>query len=86
VVDLAVAGCVNTMPEPTLDAVRDHGRFRGDTVTGTAAQSRDELTALAALGIYIAEVCDLLEAEGVQKFIDSWESLRTTVASAMAAG
>jgi len=84
VVDLAVAGCVNTMPEPTLNAVRDHGRFRGDTVTGTSSSSLEELTALAALGIDIAEVCDLLEREGVQKFIDSWESLRTTVSHAMA--
>jgi transaldolase len=84
VVDLAVDGCVNTMPEPTLDAVRDHGVFRGDTVTGTADASRDELTELAGEGIDISEVCDLLEAEGVQKFIDSWESLRATVATAMA--
>jgi len=84
VVDLAVNGCVNTMPEPTLDAVRDHGTFRGDTVTGTAPRSREELTALAAVGIDISEVCDLLETEGVQKFIDSWESLRATVTSAMA--
>lgn len=86
VVDLAVDGCVNTMPEPTLDAVRDHGVFRGDTVTGTAVASRDELTELAGLGIDITEVCDLLETEGVQKFIDSWESLRTTVSTAMAGG
>ncbi len=84
VVDLAVDGCVNTMPEPTLDAVREHGRFRGDTVTGTAAVSREEISELAAVGIDITEVCDLLESEGVQKFIDSWESLRTTVAAAMA--
>jgi transaldolase len=73
------------MPEPTLDAVRDHGTFRGDTVTGTAGRSLDELTSLAALGIDITEVCDLLETEGVQKFIDSWESLRSTVSTAMAA-
>jgi transaldolase len=86
VVDLAVDGCVNTMPEPTLDAVRDHGVFRGDTVTGTAVASREELTELAGLGIDITEVCDLLETEGVQKFIDSWESLRTTVSTAMAGG
>jgi transaldolase len=84
VVDLAVDGCVNTMPEPTLDAVRDHGVFCGDTVSGTYAQSREQLTALAGLGIDISEVCDLLEREGVQKFIDSWESLRETVRLAMA--
>ena len=86
VVDLAVDGCVNTMPEPTLDAVRDHGVFRGDTVNGTSATSRDQLTELAGLGIDITEVCDQLETEGVQKFIDSWESLRATVSTAMATG
>lgn len=86
VVDLAVNGCVNTMPEPTLDAVRDHGQFSGDTVTGTAGVSREVFTHLLELGIDINEVCDLLEREGVQKFIESWESLRTTVATAMASG
>jgi transaldolase len=86
VVDLAVDGCVNTMPEPTLDAVRDHGVYRGDTVTGTAEISRQQLMELAELGIDITEVCDLLENQGVQKFIDSWESLRATVATAMAVG
>jgi transaldolase len=35
VVELAAPGCVNTMPEKTLDAVRGHGNVHGDTVTGT---------------------------------------------------
>jgi len=85
VVDLAVDGCVNTMPEGTLEAVQDHGVFRGDTVTGTAAESAQVVSELAAVGIFLAQVCDQLEAEGVQKFIDSWEELRTTVGAAMAA-
>jgi transaldolase len=38
---------------------------------------------LAGLGIIEADVCETLEAEGVAKFIDSWEQLRTTVARAM---
>ena len=84
VIDLVAPGCVNTMPEPTLDAVRDHGVFRGDTVTGTLDASRAELAALAPLGIDLAQVFDTLESEGVTKFIDSWEQLRATVAAAMA--
>lgn len=83
VIDLAVHGSVNTMPEPTLDAVADHGLVIGDTVTGTAAQSAAVWRDLAGLGIIEAEVCETLEAEGVAKFIDSWEQLRTTVARAM---
>jgi transaldolase len=37
---------------------------------------------LAALGIEEGDVCELLEREGVSKFIDSWEQLRSTVADA----
>jgi transaldolase len=39
-------------------------------------------TELARLGITERDVCDLLEREGVAKFIDSWEQLRATVATA----
>jgi transaldolase len=82
VVDLVVRGCVNTMPEATLDAVADQGVIPDDSVTGTAAESRQVWDDLAAVGIEEQEVCDKLEAEGVQKFIDSWEQLRATVAAA----
>lgn len=83
VVDLVVDGCVNTMPEPTLDAVADHGRVNGDTVSGTAAEAVAVWESLAELGIAEAEVCEKLEAEGVQKFIESWEQLRSSVARAL---
>ena len=83
VIDLAVAGCVNTMPEPTLDAVADHGIVVGDTVTGTAAASALVWQQLEGLGLREAEICAELESEGVTKFIDAWEQLRATVANAM---
>ncbi|NQW72978.1 MAG: transaldolase [Actinobacteria bacterium] len=80
VIDLAVDGCVNTVPEPTLEAVADHGLVLGDTVTGTAIGSAAVWQDLARLGIFESEVCEKLEVEGVAKFINSWESLRSTVA------
>ena len=40
VVDLVAPGIVNTMPEATLDAVADHGVFRGDTIRGTLRRGR----------------------------------------------
>ena len=85
VVDLVVRGCVNTMPEATLDAVAAQGVVPADSVTGTAAASAQVWAALADLGIEELQVCDLLEAEGVTKFIESWEQLRATVAAAIAA-
>lgn len=83
VIDLAVRGTVNTMPEATMDAVADHGVFAGDRVTGTGPESAQVWADLAALGIHQQEVCDTLERDGVRKFIDAWQQLRATVQSAM---
>jgi transaldolase len=77
--ELVVAGVVNTMPEGTLQAVADHGDFRGDTVTGTVAESQAVIDALAALGIDLDEVTTTLETEGVEKFEKSWTDLLGTV-------
>ena len=85
VIDLVAPGCVNTMPQATLDAVADHGVFRGDTVTGTAVESLQVFDRLADLGVDEGDVFEVLETEGVQKFIDSWNELRTTVATALKA-
>lgn len=84
VLDLVAPGCVNTMPEPTLHAVVDDGKFRGDTVSGLAPASEEVLTDLARFGIDIGAICADLEAAGVQAFIDSWEALRSTVEQSLA--
>ncbi|WP_454048799.1 transaldolase [Cellulomonas sp. Marseille-Q8402] len=77
--ELVVAGVVNTMPEGTLQAVADHGDFRGDTVTGTQEEAQRVIDALATLGIEIDEVTEALEREGVDKFEKSWAELLDTV-------
>jgi transaldolase len=81
VVDLAAPHTVNTMPEATLNAVADHGVVSGDRVSGTYDQSRAVLADLAALGIGYDDVIELLEAEGVQKFQDSYAQLAASVQS-----
>ena len=75
VVELVAPGTVNTMPEATLEAVLDHGKVRGDTVTGTYAQAQQVLDDLAAAGISYDDVVDDLEREGLTKFEDAWNSL-----------
>ncbi|MCF8526024.1 MAG: transaldolase [Candidatus Nanopelagicales bacterium] len=82
VLDLVVRGCVNTMPEATLRAVADNGPVPRDTVDGTFAASAEVWSSLESLGISQADVSATLEAEGVTKFIDSWEQLRGTVSAA----
>lgn len=75
VVDLVAPGTVNTMPEATLEATADHGQITGDTVRGTYEQARAELDAVEKLGISYADVVQLLEDEGVEKFEASWNDL-----------
>lgn len=75
VVDLVAPLTVNTMPEPTLNAVRESGVFRGATASlnyESAAQIIDELN---LLGIDISEVAEKLEVEGIDKFIKPWLEL-----------
>jgi len=77
--DLLVANTVNTMPEKTLHAFADHGTVDGDTVTGTGERAKADFDALAAVGIDIDDVYEVLEREGVDKFIKSWAELLDSV-------
>lgn len=83
VTELAVGETVNTMPEKTLEATFDHGAITGDNVTGRYDEATATLDALDALGISYDEVTELLEKEGVEKFIVSWNELLDTVAAAL---
>ncbi|NQX10571.1 transaldolase [Microbacteriaceae bacterium VKM Ac-2855] len=83
VTELAASGVVNTMPEKTLDATFDHGVITGDTVTGSYAEANKVLDAVAAQGVSYADVTELLETEGVEKFIVSWNELLDTVTAAL---
>lgn len=75
VTELVAANTVNTMPEKTLEAVADHGQVTGDTISGTAAAAQAVFDELSAVGIDLADVFNLLEAEGVEKFEKSWGEL-----------
>ncbi|MEO6200064.1 MAG: transaldolase [Cryobacterium sp.] len=85
VTELVAPEVVNTMPEKTLEATLDHGVITGDTVTGFYDDANAVLDALAAQGISYDEVTQVLEAEGVSKFIVSWNELLDTVTVALAA-
>ena len=79
VVELVAPGTVNTMPEATLEAVADHGKVRGDTVTTTYDAALKVFDDLAAAGIDYDAVVDQLEVEGVSKFEDAWNQLIKSV-------
>jgi transaldolase len=75
VTELVAPHTVNTMPEPTIDAVADHGVVKGDTVSGTGSAAQGVFDSLTAAGIDLPDVFVVLEDEGVEKFIDSWKQL-----------
>ena len=83
--ELVVDGCVNTMPEKTMQAFADHGEVTGDTVTGRAAEAAEVFEKLAAVGIDFDDVLVVLEREGVEKFVASWSELVETVTTQLAA-
>jgi transaldolase len=75
VVDLVAKGVVNTMPEPTLHAVDDHGVVTGDSVTGHYVEAQQVLDDLAAVGVDYDDVVQVLEDEAIEKFENSWNEL-----------
>jgi transaldolase len=66
---------VNTMPPETIEAFRDHGEVRGDTVLEGWPEAERLLDELREAGVDYDDVVETLEAEGVQKFADSFDEL-----------
>ena len=58
VVELVAPNTVNTAPEKTIDAVRDHGVIRGNTIEGTYAQASSVFSSLEAIGVDLTDVFD----------------------------
>ncbi|MDJ1371115.1 transaldolase [Gulosibacter molinativorax] len=81
VVDLVAPNTVNTMPEKTLEAVADHGEIRGDVVSDSYHEANKLLDAIDDQGISYTEVTQLLEDEGVEKFVVAWNELKGTVSA-----
>ncbi len=65
---------VNTMPFETIEAFQDHGVVR-ETLSEGVDEARALLQELADAGVDYEVVTATLEAEGVQKFSDSFASL-----------
>jgi transaldolase len=79
VVELAVENTVNTMPEKTLQAVKDHGEVKGDQVRPHYEDARAVMRSLREAGVDYDDVISTLEEEGVEKFVKSWKELLETV-------
>jgi transaldolase len=65
---------VNTMPAETVKAFQDHGEVRA-SLTEDLDGAHRLLEEIAAAGVSYEDVVETLEAEGVQKFADSFHEL-----------
>jgi transaldolase len=70
---------VNTMPLETIHAFQDHGEVRGDTVLEGIDEARDLLERIEEAGVSYEDVVETIEAEGVQKFADSYDEIVESV-------
>jgi transaldolase len=74
---------VNTLPQETLSAYRDHGRPE-PRLEKSPQEAREIMQHLAGLGIDIDAVTQQLEDEGVEKFNKPYDSLMETLRKARA--
>ena len=73
--DLVGPDVVNTMPLDTIEAFQDHGVVVPNTLTADVDAAHQLLADLAAAGVDYDDVTETLEAEGVEKFADSFREL-----------
>ncbi len=64
---------MNTIPPDTLDAFRDHGRVRGDTVLENLAEAESQLRELSVLGVDLNSITDKLQIDGVASFASAYD-------------
>ena len=69
---------INTMPQNTLDAFRDHGVVASTLTTGVT-DAKAHVRELEAAGIDFRAVTDELQVQGVKLFADSFAKARATV-------
>ena len=69
---------INTMPQNTLDAFRDHGIVAATLAKGVD-DARAHIRELEAAGIDFRAVTDELQVQGVKLFADSFAKARATV-------
>lgn len=71
---------VNTMPGETIAAFADHGKLAENSIEQGLAEARRVFSDLEKVGIDIDFVTTQLVNEGIQKFIDPYNALMTTLA------
>jgi transaldolase len=83
--ELIAPHTVNTMPNATIDAFRDHGEVRGDTALDDIDGARRAIQTLHEVGIDLDDLTDELERDGIRQFAAAWDKLLAETARKAAA-
>jgi len=81
---LAAPFTVNTMPEPTLKALADHGEI-GAIMPADGGDCEEVLAQFGKAGINIDALAAQLQDEGAKSFVQSWNELMAVIAAKSAA-
>jgi len=76
--ELAAPNTVNTMPEDTLRAFADHGKF-GGVLAADGGDCDAVLAAHATAGVDVAALAAKLQADGAKAFVASWHDLLKSI-------
>lgn len=66
---------INTLPDATLAALRDHGRVKADTLEDGLAEAHAHYATLAALGLDLDQIGAQLQREGLRQFDEAFAGL-----------
>lgn len=77
--DLAAPDTVNTMPEPTLLALADHGAPVTETLPADGGDAEEQLARFEEAGIDLDALAERLQVEGVAAFDKAWTDLLDSV-------
>lgn len=85
VTELVAPMLVNTMPEKTMEAVFDHGIVPKNSITQHYSDAQRIISSVESVGVSVDDVTELLEKEGVEKFVISWDELVASISNALQA-
>ena len=79
---LAAPETVNTMPQATLEAFADHGEL-GAGLPPDGGPATKDVDVVGDAGVDVDALAERLQEEGKQGFVDSWESLLSSLRDAV---
>jgi transaldolase len=77
---LAAPFTVNTLPEPTLNALADHGELSG-LLPANGGNCEEVLAQFARAGVNLQALAVQLQRDSVTSSVTSWHSLMAAIAS-----